>query len=145
MLLLLLYRRIHLFKFSFTWCNIAILQQIVWVFWNTVLCNMLIFMLHVLWAWIIKWKLYNDAEQLQSNEIRKHIIKELQKIYTAKAKLEILQEDVETRNANAPTAEANYLKSLFVRKHILIAKSLDVISDIEAILRQKYNNILALK
>ena len=102
-------------------------------------------MLHVLWAWITKWKLYNDTEQVQSNQIGKNIIKELQKVYAAKAKLEILQADAETRNANVPTSEANFLKSLVLRKNILIAKWLDVISDIDAILRQKYNSILALE
>lgn len=76
---------------------------------------------------------YNNAK------FEENITKELQKIYAAKGKLEILQEDAESRNADISKAEVNFLKSLAQRKNILIARCLDMISDIETKYQEIYH------
>ena len=76
-------------------------------------------------------------ENYNKAKFEENITKELQKIYAAKGKLEILQKDAESRNANISTAEANFFKSLAQRKNILIARCLDMISGIE----KKYQEI----
>ena len=76
-------------------------------------------------------------ENYNKAKYEENITKELQKIYTAKEILEILQKDTESRNAYISKAEANFLKSLAQRKNILLARCSDMISEME----KKYQEI----
>lgn len=78
------------------------------------------------------------VEGYNKNKYDEHINKEMQSLILSKTRFEHLQEVARNENNTNTEKDTEILKTLSLRKNILIAKCVDIICDIEKKLREDY-------